>query len=172
MQSIHMELYLHLPYIGNGKALSRSSNKAVLLRQLNKQNNLQVQRENPGFKKFSRGAAIAAQFPLQILFPAEPLTCCMTLNGPSLPQDSLSAFARLEEHHVTLALHMCSAQHSRARGPWHFYGTNAITNTIHRPILLQQSPCDWLSPHWATQVLFSGTKVTALLYQEGLLTCW
>lgn len=73
---------------------------------------------------------------------------------------------------MTLASHMCHALHSRARGPWHFHSTNVIASTIHRPVLLQQSSSGWLSLHWAAQVLLLETKVIALPYQEGLLTCW
>lgn len=36
----------------------------------------------------STGELPQQQFPLQIWLPAEPLTCCTTLNSPSLPQDS------------------------------------------------------------------------------------
>lgn len=157
---------------GMGK---HSTGPKTKVRQFNKQNKLWVQRKNPGFKKlkkFNRRAAIAAEFPLQILLPAELPTCCVTLNSPSLPQDSPSAFARLGEPCMTLASHMCHAQHSRARGPWHFHSTNVIASTIHRPVLLQQSSSGWLSLHWAAQVLLLETKVIAVPYQEGLLTCW
>lgn len=102
----------------------------------------------------------AGKLPQQHSAPRQMINCCTTFSSLSFSQVSPLAFTNLGDHCVTLALHMCSAYHSRAGAPQHFHNTNAIANTVHRPALLQGSLHGCQLPLWATRVLLLGIKLS------------
>lgn len=169
MLSIHVENDLHLPFIGNGKCwagvLTKLSCSGTLMSRT-----ITRSRGKILVSRNSIGELPWLQFPLQTVCLAEALACCMTLYGPSFPQDSSSDFARFGDHHVTL--YICAMF---SISGLEVLGISTVQMLLLIPFTGQSYSSNHHvagSPHWATRPLLLGTKVTALLYQEGLLTCW